>query len=180
MNQLHPGAKWIFRLRAYYPLIAIGIFITFWIFPILILFLGVVIGLTLAVIFYILFVLIVAEIYARMSYNRWLYEIANEEIKIERGIIWKKYTSIPYERVQNVDIHRGIVARIVGFSTVEIETAGQSGFGGRGYGFRFGMGKHRQYRSEGHLPAIDINNAEKIREFVMKKIKQVHKNEQGL
>ncbi len=36
----------------------------------------------LAIIFYILFVVIVVEIYARMFYNRYLYEIAKDAVKI--------------------------------------------------------------------------------------------------
>ena len=105
-----------------------------------------------------------------MTYNHYLYDIAHEGIKIEHGIIVKKYTSIPYERVQNVDIHRGIIARMFNFSTVEIETAGQSGFAG----YRYRRRGYRRYRSEGHLPAIDIKSAEKIRELIMNKIKYVH------
>ncbi|MBS3099553.1 PH domain-containing protein [Candidatus Pacearchaeota archaeon] len=136
-------------------------------------------GFIIAIIFYILFIIIVGEIYARMSYSRYLYEITHDAVKLEHGIIWKKYTSIPYERVQNVDIKRGIIARMFGFSTVEIETAGQSGMGAH-YGFRFGRRGNRQYKSEGHLPAIDVDGAEKIREFVMKKIKHVHKDSSGL
>ena len=170
MDKLHPGARWVFRLRAYYPLIILGIFITMWSFQLLRIIAGgsTGIGFVLAIIFYIFFVVIVAEIYARMSYNRYLYEIKQDAVKIEKGIIWKKYTSIPYERVQNVDIKRGIIARMFRFSTVEIETAGQSG-GWGGYGRR-----NRRYQSEGHLPAIDVNGAEKIREFVMKRVKQTH------
>jgi uncharacterized protein len=180
MDQLHPGAKWLFRFGAYSPLIFIGIFVTIWSFQFLKFLAGNSIALSfiLAVIFYLIFVLIVAEIYARMSYNRWFYELNNENIKIEHGIIWKKYTSIPYERVQNIDIRRGIIARMAGFSSLEIETAGQSGFSG-GYGIRFG-GKNRKYHSEGYLPAISMPGAEKIREFVMKKIKQTHLSKQGL
>lgn len=180
MNQLHQGARWLFRLRAYYTLVFIGIFITIWSFQIFRFIargsLG--IGFVIGILFYILFVIVVAEIYARMSYNRYLYEVTHDEIKIEKGIIWKKYISIPYERIQNVDIRRGIIARMLGFSTVDIETAGQSGFGK--YGVRFGRRGHQRYESEGHLLAIDIVGAEKIREFVMKKIKQTHKNNSGL
>ena len=181
MNQLHPGARWLFRLQSYYPLIFVGIFITIQSFQILRSFAGgsAGVGFILAIILYALFVLIIAEIYARMSYTRWLYEITNDGIKIEHGIVWKKYTSLPYERVQNVDIKRGIIARMIGFSSVEIETAGQSGFGG-GYGSIFRIRGHRQYHSEGYLPAIDVNGAERIRELVMKKIKQTHRGEQGL
>lgn len=173
MEKLHPGARWLFRLRVYYPLLFIGIFITIWSFQIFRFIAGgsLGIGFVIAILVYILFVIVVAEIYARMSYNRYLYEITHNEIKIERGIIWKKYTSIPYERIQNIDIRRGIIARMFGFSTVDIETAGQSGFGR--YGVRFGRGNKR-YESEGHLAAIDIVGAEKIREFVMKRVKQTH------
>ena len=180
MNQLHPGARWLFRLQAYYPLIFIGIFITLWSFQIFRFIAGgsIIAAIVIAILFYILFVIIVAEIYAQMSYTRWLYEVTNDGIKIEHGIIWKKYTSLPYERVQNVDIKRGIIARLAGFSSVEIETAGQSGFGG--YGFRFGRRGYRRYHSEGYLPAIDLNGAEQIRTFIMKKIKQTHRSEQGL
>ncbi len=175
MENLHSGARWLFRLNAYSRFGFIFIFAVYFMFisilnkvangafdnTILILF-----GL-------IIFVLIVAEIYARMSYNRYLYEIKQDAVKIEKGIIWKKYTSIPYERIQNVDLRRGIIARMFGFSTVEIETAGQSGYGGS-YSFRFGRRGNRRYQSEGHLPAIDINGAEKIRQFVMKRVKQTH------
>ena len=121
----------------------------------------------------IVFALIIGEIYARMSYNRWFYEITNEGVKKESGIIWKKYTSIPYERVQNVDIKRGILARLLGFSTIDIETAGQSGFGAQ-YGYGWGRRRYQRYQSEGHIPAVERDEAEQIRTFVMKKIKRDH------
>jgi membrane protein YdbS with pleckstrin-like domain len=90
-----------------------------------------------------------------MSYNRWFYEFNNDGLRLERGIIWKRYSNVPYERIQNVDVQRGIIARICGFSSVMIQTAGYSS---------------AQPRAEGYIPAIEMNQAEKIREFVMKKI----------
>ena len=104
--------------------------------------------------FYISLIIVIAEVYARMAYNRWKYEFTPTNLKIEKGIIWKKYSNIPYERVQNIDIHRGIIARIFGFSTIQIQTAG---FSGMPY-------------SEGNIPAVGIEHSEKIREFLMKKI----------
>lgn len=171
MNNLHPGARWLYRLRSYWSLIIFGFIITVWMFDIFSSLLGdsVLLALAVAALFYVLFVVVIAEIYARMSYNRFLYDVGQECIKIEQGIIWKKYSSIPYERVQNVDIQRGIIARMLGFSTVQIETAGQSGMAA--YGRR-----GRQYKSEGYLPAIDVAYAEKVREFVMKKIKHTSRD----
>ena len=179
MNHLHPGAKWLFRLRVYSQLFVIGIFLIIWLFQLLNLITGNATGasLVIAMMFYILFMGGIGELYAQMSYSRWLYEIGQDGVKIEHGIIWKKYTSLPYERVQNVDIRRGIIARMFGFSSLEIETAGQSG--PVNYGLRL-KGSNKQYHSEGYLPAIEVNEAEKIRDFVMKKIKQTNRRKQGL
>jgi len=69
MDKLHPGARWLFRLRTYYLLIFIGLFISIYSFQILRFFVGgsAGLGFVLAIIFYIFFVIIVAEIYARMG-----------------------------------------------------------------------------------------------------------------
>jgi uncharacterized membrane protein YdbT with pleckstrin-like domain len=170
MKKLHPGTKWIFRLRAYSILVFLGFFFVGWgvgfISPIIGLIFGssIVALVVFGFLFYVLFVVIVAEIYSRMAYNRFLYEVGDEGVKIEKGIIWKKYTSIPYQRVQNVDIRRGIIARMLGFSTVDIETAGGSwGYRRRGRG---------GYRSEGHLPGVGFDEAEDVRKFVMNKVRK--------
>src|SRR3989338_5753744 len=167
-KQLHPGAKWSFRFRTYWGFLFLLIFFGWFMIPI-ILSLDKVLGGTAAniwsavfvfFILYIALVIAIAEIYARMAYKRWLYEFTPINLKIERGIIWKHYSSIPYERVQNVDIHRGILARMLGFSSVMIQTAGFSGYPGRGYGMM----------SEGFIPAVSEKEAESIREFLMKRI----------
>src|SRR3989344_8308114 len=179
-SKLHPGARWIFRFRAYWVLLFLSIFFTFGIIRAVfgILQTKDIAGLFLTgFLIYILSIFFFGEIYARMSYNRWLYEFTHEGLKIEHGIIWKKYTSIPYERVQNVDIRRGILARLFNFSTLEIETAGQSGMAGY---YRFRRRGYKRYKSEGHLPAVDISEAEKIREFVMKMVRHTHKDNSGL
>jgi uncharacterized membrane protein YdbT with pleckstrin-like domain len=80
----------------------------------------------------------------------------------------KVYKSIPYERVQNVDIKRGILARILGFSVLDVQTAGYSG----GYG-------NGRMLPEGRIPALSVVDAEKYREFVLGKISGKGKN-QGL
>jgi putative membrane protein len=165
MEKLHLGARWIFRLRAYYSMI----FIVFFLFIFGLSFLNNMItddffsGIFVSFLPFLIALIVViciGEIYARMAYNRWFYEFTPTNLKIEKGIIWKKYSNIPYERVQNIDITRGILARMFGFSTLNIQTAGYSavGRGGAGIG------------AEGHIPAVSITAAEKIREFLMKKI----------
>jgi len=166
-NQLHPGAKWLFRLKAYFVLAFLAIFSALWAGPFLAIALAAFypnafsfsLPVILSTIFlYIIGIFAIGEIYATMAYNRWFYEFTPDNLKIERGIIWKRYSNIPYERVQNVDITRGIIARMLGFSTANIQTAGYS------------YSSNNSAWSEGYIPAVEMNEAEKIREFVMKKI----------
>lgn len=168
-KQLHPGARWLFRVQAFWAVIIISFFF-FWGFMS-----RSIIkqneALTLSKIFLYWFVIflvimIIAEIWVRMAYNRWFYEFTDSNLRQEHGVIWKNYSNVPYERVQNVDIRRGIIARMFGFSSVNIQTAGYS-MPIRGYG----------QSSEGYIPAVEISEAERIRDFLMKKLSKKH---QGL
>ena len=146
MTQLHPGARWVFRINTSIALLILYLFI--------VILTDVVTLISLVTIVVVIATLIFAEVYARMAYDRWGYDLTNEGLKIEKGIIWKRYSTIPYDRIQNVDVHRGIFARVLGFSTIMIQTAGYSGQSG----------------AEGGLPAIDAAEADKIRAFITKKI----------
>ncbi|GEM_PF-277192 len=101
--------------------------------------------------------------WAKLSYNAYKFELTEEVFKKEHGVIWKKYVSIPYERIQNIDIHRGIIARILGLSDLMIQTAGHSGTYGH-YGIIGG-------EPEGRLPALSKERAEAIREELIRKAK---------
>lgn len=101
--------------------------------------------------------LLVAYIYSRLLYASYKYQLTGDTLKIERGVIWKHYSSIPHERIQNIDIHRGVVARLLGLSDLHIQTAGYSGYGGR--------------PTEGYLPGLDPKVSEQLREDLIKKVR---------
>jgi membrane protein YdbS with pleckstrin-like domain len=164
-KQLHEGVKWFWRVQLIWALVIFSVCFASFLIPLSIesniesgsnsFFKGLV---YLGFIFVILFV-IIWEIWVRMAYARWFYEFTDTNLRQERGVIWKTYSNVPYERIQNVDIRRGIVARIMGFSSVYIQTAGYSvGANGKGVS------------SEGYIPAVEIQEAEKIRDFIMHKV----------
>lgn len=93
--------------------------------------------------------------WASLLYKNYLYEITEEVIKIEKGVIWKKYISIPFSRIQNIDIHRGVLARILKLSELHVQTAGYSGY----------------IRTEGRIPALLPEEAERLREDLIRKVK---------
>lgn len=175
-SKLHPAARWLFRLRAYGLMFVLLIFL-------IVFSLSIAVGIAKSgwaiaaigfILFCILILIIIGEIYARLSYNCWAYEFTDTNLKLERGIIWKRYSNIPYERVQNVDIRRGILAQIFGFSSVLVQTAGYSAPMTTG-----GLG-HAGMSAEGFIPAVSAKEAEQIRDFLMRKISKGSTAKQGL
>lgn len=166
---LHPGVKWLWRAQYLFGAIILSGFVGIWggglVYAILSnnqpMSLKTVFVMIAAFVLAMVIITIINEVYLRLAYNRWFYELTPEGLKIEKGIIWKRYSSIPYERIQNIDIRRGIFARYFDYSELNIQTAGYSGMPTRGAGI---------YGSEGYIPAVDMKHAEEIRDFILKKI----------
>lgn len=59
----------------------------------------------------------------RLRYRRWRYEIFEQEIYIQRGILIMKRTIIPMIRVQHVDTEQGPILKRYSLATVSISTA---------------------------------------------------------
>ena len=154
MKYLHPGAKWSFRVGLLFVALVISGFLSSWIVAIRF---ASSIALSYIIVFAVLAILI--EIYVGLAYINWKYEFGKTELRVEKGVIWKTYKSIPYSRVQNIDIKRGILARMLGFSTLNIQTAGYSAYGKGG-----GM------MAEGYIPAVSVSEAEQVRKNLIKKI----------
>lgn len=110
--------------------------------------------------------LILSWVIAKLSYKFYKYELREDSFRKEHGIIWKKYVSVPYDRIQNVDIYRGVVARLLGLSDLQIQTAG--GITAGSYGAF----------SEGRLIGLSKEVAEQLRDELIKRARQA-KN-QGL
>ncbi len=159
MEKLHPRAVWLFFFRFLGAGFFFAIFLSVFLRGVYSLAgtRSVMIGLFL---FFLLW-LGGSYFWAKLSYNAYKYQLTEDVFKKEHGVIWKKYVSIPYERIQNVDIHRGILARLFGLSDLMVQTAGYSG----NYGRR-GMGD-----PEGKLPGVSVEKAEELREELVKKAK---------
>jgi len=158
MKQLHPRAVWLFFIRGFISwLIFLG-FIAYltsgWTLPkiaktadpwgTILEIIGIII----------LFDIIWSYIWARLYYHFYKYELTEKEFRKEYGVITKYYTTIPYDRIQNIDIHRGFWGRILGLSELYIQTAGEGGTS----------------VAEGIVPGLSKEDAEKLREELINKI----------
>ncbi|MFC4986560.1 PH domain-containing protein [Saliphagus infecundisoli] len=62
--------------------------------------------------------------HALVLYSRWGFELQDDALYLERGVVTFVETSVPFVRVQHVDTEFGPVERALGLSSVVVYTAG--------------------------------------------------------
>jgi putative membrane protein len=82
-----------------------------------------------------------------IAWRRFMYGVSATEIVIESGVLHRNRRSIPFDRVQDVDVERTFLARLFGLAKVRIET----GAGGK---------------DEGLLDSVSLAEADRLREAV--------------
>jgi putative membrane protein len=85
-----------------------------------------------------------------LYWRRFEFRIGTSEIRIDSGILSRTHRSIPFDRVQDVDISQGPVARLLAIAKVKFETGGSAGAG----------------EDEGVLHAIPLERAQQLRALV--------------
>ncbi len=92
--------------------------------------------------------LVVTGVGVLLSWRRFAFRVGADEVRIDSGIISRTHRSIPFDRVQDVDIAQGPVSRLLGLAKVKFETGAAAG------------------SEEGVLPAITLARAQALREYV--------------
>ncbi len=64
-----------------------------------------------------------------LYWTRFEFRVGDNEIRIDSGIISRTHRSIPFDRIQDVDISQGPIARPLGIAKVKFETGGSAGAG---------------------------------------------------
>lgn len=85
-----------------------------------------------------------------LYWTRFEFRVGEDEIRIDSGIFSRTHRSIPFDRMQDVDIRQGPVARLLGLARVTFETGGSALPG----------------NEEGVLQAITLERAQQLRELV--------------
>ena len=78
----------------------------------------------LAVFAVVFFIVIVHTI---LRYRIWRFEIRGDELYLERGVITRVKTVVPYVRIQHVDSRRGPLERALTLASTVVYTAGSRG-----------------------------------------------------
>lgn len=119
MNRLHPRIQFVWALRsvllAAFVAVPAGAGYRFFDLP-----LPAVVAVPAAIL-----VLGIAVSIAR--YRRWGYEIREDDIYLERGVLTQVRTVVPLVRIQHVDSRRGPIERATGLASCVVYTAGSRG-----------------------------------------------------
>ena len=72
-------------------------------------------------------VLVVGVVYQYLRYEAWGFEIQDDAVYIEHGVVVRVKKVVPFVRVQHIDSRRGPVERASGLASLVIYTAGSRG-----------------------------------------------------
>ncbi|MDR6969345.1 membrane protein YdbS with pleckstrin-like domain [Flavobacterium arsenatis] len=92
-------------------------------------------------------------VFSRIGFNKRGFAFREHDVLFQSGIIATKTIVIPYNRVQHVALHEGMVSRYFGLAKVEVFTAGGSS-------------------SDIEIPGIEKKQAENIKQLLMGKIQK--------
>ena len=92
---------------------------------------------------------LIAVWYPNLAFERWGYDVGDDEVLIARGVLVRRVTAIPVNRIQHVDTRQGVIEQWIGLARVTIHTA--SGIGG-----------------DGVVPGLDLAVAEGLRDRLVR------------
>lgn len=92
-------------------------------------------------------------VFSRIGFQKRGFAFREHDVLFQSGVVATKTIVIPYNRVQHVSLHEGLVARYFGLAKVEIFTAGGSS-------------------SDIEIPGIEKEQAENIKQLLMGKIQK--------
>ncbi|MDQ3247035.1 MAG: PH domain-containing protein [Pseudomonadota bacterium] len=85
-----------------------------------------------------------------LYWRRFEFRVGTNEIRIDSGILSRTHRSIPFDRVHDVDISQGPVARLLGLASLRLETGASAGANA----------------DEGVLQAITLERAQELRTLI--------------
>ncbi len=96
---------------------------------------------------------IVVFIFSYLQYEFFTFQIVNDELIVNEGVLFRERKVIPFHRIQSVHLHQNLLQRITQLVGVKVDTAGSKG-------------------KELEIPALRRKKAEELRDLLREKSKQ--------
>ncbi|MCB1006927.1 MAG: PH domain-containing protein [Acidimicrobiales bacterium] len=84
-----------------------------------------------------------AIVWPGLAWRCWRWSAWPDAIELRHGVLWRSASLVPYHRIQQIDIHRGPIERMVGLSTLILRTAAAA--------------------TDGRIPGVAADDAEALR-----------------
>lgn len=97
----------------------------------------------------------VVGVFQFLSWWRFTYELTDDAVVVQSGVLSRNRRTIPFDRVQDVDIERKLLARLFGLAKVNLETGGAG-------------------ENEGALDSVSMAEAERLRGVIRRRATQAH------
>lgn len=101
----------------------------------------------------IILITVISTVIAILGFPKKGYLVREQDISFQRGLIIYKLTTVPYNRIQHVEVNQGILAKLFQLSSVKIYTAGGA-------------------TSDLSIPGLPVNDAKKLKAFLSDKISE--------
>lgn len=92
-----------------------------------------------------------SSVVTALGFPRKGYLVREQDISFQRGLITYKLTTVPFNRIQHVEVNQGVIAKLLKLSSVKIYTAGGS-------------------MSDLSIPGLPVSEAHKLKAFLSDKI----------
>lgn len=106
---------------------------------------------------------------AVVVHQNYYFEVNSSAFRKEYGVLHKTDVTIPFNRIQNVNITRSLSDRILGLARVDIESAGSSSVTAKN------TAGGSMTKSEGHLPGVTMYQAREIHELLVNRFTELQK-----
>jgi uncharacterized protein len=87
--------------------------------------------------------------YVTVAYRAWQYRFGADHLELRHGVCWRRTSSMPYHRVQQVDEGQGPLERWLGMATLQLRSAAAT--------------------TDAAIPGIDAAEVEPLRELLMQR-----------
>lgn len=104
---------------------------------------------------------VILYVIAHVVHRNFHYSLTNIGLEKEHGIIHKKSVTVPYNQIENINVTRSLLDRMLGISRLSIETAGGSDDDPRPI-----IG-HQKTFAEADLPGLTFENAEELHDVLL-------------
>lgn len=102
-----------------------------------------------------LLVMVLLLLWIPAYYNSISYAIEDDAVRGQAGVFWKRYVTVPFVKITNIDITQGPLERAFNIGTIHVQTAGASG----------GQSTHAELR------LVGIRQLEPIKETIRERIR---------